>query len=38
MRSNAIDLAPLGITCVVVNPGWGDSGKFFNYDGTEYPW
>jgi NAD(P)-dependent dehydrogenase (short-subunit alcohol dehydrogenase family) len=68
MRSNAIDLAPLGIICVVVNPGWvltdmggpnarmtpqasiaalrrlferiepGDSGKFFNYDGTEYPW
>lgn len=22
MRSLAIDLAPLGITCVVVNPGW----------------
>jgi NAD(P)-dependent dehydrogenase (short-subunit alcohol dehydrogenase family) len=68
MRSNAIDLAPLGIICVVVNPGWvltdmggpnarmtpeasigamrrlferlepADSGKFFNYDGAEYPW
>jgi NAD(P)-dependent dehydrogenase (short-subunit alcohol dehydrogenase family) len=68
MRSNAIDLAPLGITCIVVNPGWvrtdmggpharlepresiaalrqlferaspSDSGKFFNYDGAEYPW
>jgi len=22
MRSLAIDLAPLGITCVVINPGW----------------
>ena len=22
MRSLAIDLAPRGITCVVVNPGW----------------
>jgi NAD(P)-dependent dehydrogenase (short-subunit alcohol dehydrogenase family) len=68
MRSLAIDLAPLGITCVVVNPGWvltdmggrnatstptesvtmlrrligalrpAQSGKFFNYDGREYPW
>ena len=68
MRSLAIDLAPLGITCVVVNPGWvqtdmggpharispaesvtklrhlidtlgpAQSGKFFNYDGHEYPW
>jgi NAD(P)-dependent dehydrogenase (short-subunit alcohol dehydrogenase family) len=68
MRSLAHDLAPLGITCVVVNPGWvrtdmggphatltptesvtmlrhlietlgpARSGKFFNYDGREYPW
>jgi NAD(P)-dependent dehydrogenase (short-subunit alcohol dehydrogenase family) len=68
MRSMAIDLAPRGITCVVVNPGWvqtamggphakitpaesvtklrrlietlgpPQSGKFFNYDGKEYPW
>ena len=68
MRSLAIDLAPRGITCVVVNPGWvqtdmggphatltpaesvtklrrliqtlgpGQSGKFFNHDGREYPW
>lgn len=68
MRSLAIDLAPRGITCVVVNPGWvqtdmggphakitpaesvtklrrlidslrpAQSGKFFNYDGREYPW
>jgi NAD(P)-dependent dehydrogenase (short-subunit alcohol dehydrogenase family) len=68
MRSMAIDLAPRGITCVVVNPGWvqtdmggphakispaesvtklrslietlgpAQSGKFFNYDGKEYPW
>ena len=68
MRSLAHDLAPLGITCVVVNPGWvrtdmggphatltptesvmmlrrlietlgpAQSGKFFNYDGREYPW
>jgi NAD(P)-dependent dehydrogenase (short-subunit alcohol dehydrogenase family) len=68
MRSLAIDLAPRGITCVVVNPGWvqtemggpharispaesvtklrhlidtlgpTQSGKFFNYDGREYPW
>jgi NAD(P)-dependent dehydrogenase (short-subunit alcohol dehydrogenase family) len=67
MRSLAHDLAPLGITCVVVNPGWvrtdmggphatltptesvtmlrhlietlgpARSGKFFNYDGREYP-
>jgi NAD(P)-dependent dehydrogenase (short-subunit alcohol dehydrogenase family) len=22
MRSLAIDLAPRGITCVVINPGW----------------
>jgi NAD(P)-dependent dehydrogenase (short-subunit alcohol dehydrogenase family) len=68
MRSLAIDLAPRGITCVVVNPGWvrtdmggaqatltpaesvsmlrrlietlgpAESGKFFNYDGSEYAW
>jgi len=68
MRSAAIDLAPRGITCVVVNPGWvktdmggpgarltpkesvaalrrlietfglAHSGKFYNYDGREYPW
>ena len=68
MRSLAIDLAPRGITWVVVNPGWvrtdmggshatltpaesvkrlrdlietlgpAQSGKFFNYDGREYPW
>jgi len=68
VRSLAIDLAPRGITCVVVNPGWvqtamggphakitpaesvtklrrlietlgpAQSGKFFNYDGKEYPW
>ena len=68
MRSAAIDLAPRGITCVLVNPGWvrtdmggpkaplspqesvtavrglietfgpKQSGKFYNYDGREYPW
>jgi NAD(P)-dependent dehydrogenase (short-subunit alcohol dehydrogenase family) len=68
MRSAAIDLAPRGITCVLVNPGWvrtdmggrkaslspqesvtamrrlidafgrSHSGKFYNYDGREYPW
>jgi NAD(P)-dependent dehydrogenase (short-subunit alcohol dehydrogenase family) len=68
MRSVAIDLAPRGITCVLVNPGWvrtdmggpratltpaesvaalrrlietlgpAQSGKFFHYDGSEYPW
>ena len=68
MRSAAIDLAPRGISCVLVNPGWvrtdmggagaslsvkesvtslrrlietigpAQSGKFFNYDGREYPW
>ncbi|MGO9894343.1 MAG: SDR family oxidoreductase [Bryobacteraceae bacterium] len=68
MRSAAIDLAPSGITCVLVNPGWvrtdmggpkaplspqesvtamrqlietlgpDQSGKFYNYDGREYPW
>ena len=67
MRSLAIDLAPRGITCVVINPGWvltdmggpnatmtpaesvkrlrdliatlgpAQSGRFFNYDGREYP-
>jgi NAD(P)-dependent dehydrogenase (short-subunit alcohol dehydrogenase family) len=68
MRSAAIDLAPRGITCILVNPGWvrtdmggpkaplspqesvtamrrlietlgpDQSGKFYNYDGCEYPW
>jgi len=68
MRSAAIDLAPRGIACVVINPGWvktdmgglsatltpqesvaamrrlieklgrAQSGKFFHYDGSEYPW
>jgi NAD(P)-dependent dehydrogenase (short-subunit alcohol dehydrogenase family) len=68
MRSAAIDLAPRGITCVVVNPGWvktdmggpgarltpkesvaalrrlietfgpAHSGRFYNYNGREYPW
>jgi NAD(P)-dependent dehydrogenase (short-subunit alcohol dehydrogenase family) len=68
MRSAAIDLAPPGITCILVNPGWvrtdmggpkaplspqesvtamrrlietlgpDQSGKFYNYDGCEYPW
>ncbi len=68
MRSAAIDLAPRGIICVVVNPGWvktdmggpsatltpqesvtalrrlietlgpSNSGKFYHYDGSEYPW
>jgi NAD(P)-dependent dehydrogenase (short-subunit alcohol dehydrogenase family) len=68
MRSAAIDLAPRGIACVLINPGWvrtdmggaaaplsvtqsvtaqrklmqswglAQSGKFFNYDGREYPW
>lgn len=68
MRSAAIDLAPRGIACVVVNPGWvktdmggpnatltpqasvgamrriiatlgrKDTGKFYHYDGSEYPW
>jgi NAD(P)-dependent dehydrogenase (short-subunit alcohol dehydrogenase family) len=68
MRSSAIDLAPRGITCVLLNPGWvrtdmggpkaplspqesvsamrrrietfgpNQSGKFYNYDGREYPW
>ena len=68
MRSAAIDLAPRGITCVLLNPGWvrtdmggpkaplspqesvsamrrrietfgpNQTGKFYNYDGREYPW
>lgn len=68
MRSAAIDLAPRGISCLVVNPGWvktdmggpnatltpqesvsairrmiatfgrKDTGKFYHYDGSEYPW
>lgn len=68
MRSLAVDLAPRGITCLVINPGWvktrmggpnakitaeqsvhamrkvfdaagpKDSGKFFDYTGSEYPW
>ena len=68
MKSFSIDLAPRGITCVVVHPGWvrtdmggaggklapaesvkalralidslkaKDTGKFFDYDGSELPW
>ena len=68
MRSLAIMLAPRGIACIVINPGWvktrmggpgakitatqsvqamrkvfenagpAQSGRFFNYDGAEYPW
>jgi NAD(P)-dependent dehydrogenase (short-subunit alcohol dehydrogenase family) len=68
MRSLAIELAPRGISCVLLNPGWvrtdmggpnasltptesvtalrrtidslgpAQSGRFFNYDGREYPW
>jgi NAD(P)-dependent dehydrogenase (short-subunit alcohol dehydrogenase family) len=68
MRSAALDLAPRGIPCILVNPGWvqtdmggagasmspaesvsalrrlietfgpAQSGKFFHYDGREYPW
>jgi NAD(P)-dependent dehydrogenase (short-subunit alcohol dehydrogenase family) len=68
MRSAAIDLAPRGIACVLLNPGWvrtdmggpkaplspqesvtamrrlidtfgpNQTGKFYNYDGREYPW
>ncbi len=68
VKSLSIDLAPRGITCIVMNPGWvrtdmggpggrlspqesisgmrkviaglkpEDSGKFFNYDGRNYPW
>ena len=68
MRCAAIDLAPRGISCVLVNPGWvrtemggaaaplsaeesvlalrrlietlgpAQSGRFFHYNGREYPW
>jgi NAD(P)-dependent dehydrogenase (short-subunit alcohol dehydrogenase family) len=68
VKSLSLDLAPRGITCIVMNPGWvrtdmggpggkispeesiagmrrviaklkpGDTGKFFNHDGGEYPW
>ena len=68
MRSAAIDLAPRGIACILINPGWvktdmggpnaklspeesvgamrriiaglgpEQSGRFYNYDGREYPW
>ena len=68
MRSAAIDLAPRGIVCVLINPGWvktdmggpsatltpresvtamrrlimrlgpNQSGRFYHYDGSEYPW
>lgn len=68
VRSLALILAPRGITCLVINPGWvktrmggpgakitaaqsvqgmrkvfmsagpDQTGKFFNYDGAEYPW
>jgi len=68
MRSLAVDLAPRGIACVLLNPGWvktamggagaplsptesvtaqrrlidrfgsADTGKFYSYDGREYPW
>jgi NAD(P)-dependent dehydrogenase (short-subunit alcohol dehydrogenase family) len=68
MKTLSIDLAPRGISSVVVNPGWvrtdmggpnatlspaesvtalkrlietlgpDQTGKFFNYDGKEYPW
>jgi NAD(P)-dependent dehydrogenase (short-subunit alcohol dehydrogenase family) len=68
MRCAALDLAPRGISCVVVNRGWvrtdmtdgaalmsatesvtalravietlgtAESGKYFHYDGREYPW
>lgn len=68
MRTLALDLAPRGIICLVINPGWVKtrmggagakitatesvsamrkvfdkadptySGKFFNYNGREYPW
>jgi NAD(P)-dependent dehydrogenase (short-subunit alcohol dehydrogenase family) len=68
MRSAAIDLAPRGIICVLLHPGWvrtdmggpkapltaqesvsamrrliaafgpKDSGKFYSYEGREYPW
>jgi NAD(P)-dependent dehydrogenase (short-subunit alcohol dehydrogenase family) len=68
MRSAAIDLAPRGVACILINPGWvktdmggssatltplesvtamrrlieklgpPQSGKFYHYDGSEYPW
>ena len=68
VKSLSLDLAPRGIVCIVMNPGWvrtdmggargtlspaesikamraviaglkpGDTGKFFNYDGKNYPW
>jgi NAD(P)-dependent dehydrogenase (short-subunit alcohol dehydrogenase family) len=68
MRSAAVDLAPRGISCVLVHPGWvrtdmggpnaplspqesvramrnliatlgpKNSGRFYNYNGREYPW
>lgn len=68
VKSLSLDLAPRGITCIVMNPGWvrtdmggpggkispaesiagmrkviaklkpADTGKFFNYDGGDYPW
>ncbi len=68
MRSAAIDLAPRGISCVLLHPGWvrtdmggpkapllpqesvkgmrrlidtfgpKNSGRFYSYDGREYPW
>jgi NAD(P)-dependent dehydrogenase (short-subunit alcohol dehydrogenase family) len=68
MRCAAIDLAPRGVSSVLINPGWvrtdmggskaplssaesvtamrrlidtlgpAQSGKFFHFDGREYPW
>jgi NAD(P)-dependent dehydrogenase (short-subunit alcohol dehydrogenase family) len=68
MRSAAIDLAPRGVSCVLIHPGWvrtdmggpnaplspqesvsamrqlienlgpKNSGRFYSYDGREYPW
>jgi NAD(P)-dependent dehydrogenase (short-subunit alcohol dehydrogenase family) len=68
MRSAAIDLAPRGISCVLIHPGWvrtdmggsnaplppqesvsamrqligtfgpKNSGRFYSYNGREYPW
>jgi NAD(P)-dependent dehydrogenase (short-subunit alcohol dehydrogenase family) len=67
-KSLSVDLAPRGIICIVMSPGWvrtdmggprgtltpeesvkamreviaglkpGDTGKFFNYNGKNYPW